>query len=63
MNTSVVARPMRMMASDGDGRFRKRAIALKKSRMNSTSVPTSPSAICQISIPWNTVLLLARPRA
>ncbi len=27
MKTSVVARPMRMIASDGDGRLRKRAIA------------------------------------
>jgi hypothetical protein len=54
MKTSVATRPMRMMASDGDGRLRKRAMALKNSRMKTTMVPTSARVICQISIPWNT---------
>src|SRR5277367_5710105 len=53
MNTSVATRPMRMIASDGDGRLRKRAIAPTKTRMNAVMAPTNASAICQISIPWN----------
>ena len=43
MKTSVLLRPIRMIASDGDGRLRKRAIALKKNRMASTRNPTIPA--------------------
>jgi len=42
MNTSVVARPIRMIASDGEGRFRKRAIAPKNTSTNSVMAPTRP---------------------
>ena len=53
MKTSVVARPMRMIASDGDGRLRKRAIAPKKTSTTRVMAPTSPRAICQTSMPLN----------
>ena len=53
MYTSVVARPMRMMASEGDGRLRKRAIAPKKTRMKPVRAPTNPAASCHVSMPEN----------
>jgi len=62
MNTSVVARPMRMMASDGDGRFKKRAIAPANTRKNAVMEATKASAICQISMPYMTSSLLVKRR-
>src|SRR6185312_1479959 len=59
MKTSVVLRPIRMMASDGDGRLRKRAIAPTNTSANRVMAPTSAAAICQISIPWNSDMTLA----
>ena len=52
MNTSVVARPMRMIASDGDGRLRKRAIALRNRSTKIVIAPTKATASCHTSIPW-----------
>src|SRR5579871_3253992 len=59
MKTSVVLRPIRMIASDGEGRLRKRAIAPKNTSTNTVMAPTSAAAICQISIPWNSDMTLA----
>jgi len=50
------ARPIRMIASDGEGRLRKRAIAPKKTRMAAVMAATRPPAICQTSIPLNSDL-------
>src|SRR5579863_9101082 len=54
MNTSVVALPTRIMASEGEGRLRKRAIAPKKSKVPPETVPTRARASCHASIPENT---------
>src|SRR6478752_7497293 len=56
MNTSVVVRPIRMIASDGEGRLRKRAIAPKNTSTSSVIAATIASAICQISMPSNSPL-------
>src|SRR3954453_10056076 len=61
MNTSVVLRPMRMIASEGEGRFRKRAIAPTNTSANAVMAPTSASAICQTSIPLNRPLIVSAP--
>src|SRR5918996_1940854 len=53
MKTSVVLRPIRMIASAGDGRLRKRAIALKKINVNAVIEPTTATTRCQISMPEN----------
>jgi hypothetical protein len=47
----VVARPIRMIASDGDGRFRKRAIALTNNSTKRVIAPMKATASCQISMP------------
>src|SRR4051812_10035733 len=46
MNTSVEARPMRMIASLGEGRLRKRDIATMKASTARKTARTRPAANC-----------------